>query len=338
MKFLLCVVVLLVGWGASALARPVPPRAVDFLGGWEVEINVQSTNSSTTRPFAEDCQEFCSHTYPQHTYPEPNNFKACATGCRAAQLDAFIAWPMKADQEKCEHACEEMYSAEDQRFACTAGCKTPTIDSTFPNRSHLYGEGNLTSQVDLLLPPLDDNTFSYFLDSFFLPRSPVVFDDLTEHAQNMEMLVVPYLRSDVTVLTNDGVYTYREYSFDNGGAMLADNVRSPSTHPLYEDSWVAMDRYQRRRSSCVWLLHRAVLNRLLMVLSVGLVVAAMATCLLSSCSMESGKKVPPNISSIKTSPPLSTKKAPYDLGSEFVLPEKIHVGNYGQVNHKITML
>lgn len=334
MKFV--VVLVVAGCGVLALARPVPPLDVDFLGGWELEISVQSTNSSTTRPFAEDCREFCSHTYPQHTYPEPENFKACATGCRAAQLDAFIAWPMKAAQGKCDDACKEMYPVDDQRFACTAGCKTPTIDSTFPNRSHLYGEGNLTSEIDLLLPPLEDNSFSYFLDSFFLPQSPVVFEDLAEHAQNMEMLVVPYLRSDVTVLTNDGVYTYREYSFDNGGAMLVYNIRSPSAHPVYEDSWV--ESYQRRRSGCVWLLHRAVLNRLLMVLTGGLVIAAMATCFLSSCGTEIGKKGPPKITSIKTSPPLSTKKAPYDLGSQFIIPEKIHVGSYGQVNHKITML
>lgn len=68
MKFV--VVLVVAGCGVLALARPVPPLDVDFLGGWELEISVQSTNSSTTRPFAEDCREFCSHTYPQHTYPE----------------------------------------------------------------------------------------------------------------------------------------------------------------------------------------------------------------------------------------------------------------------------
>lgn len=103
-------------------------------------------------------------------------------------------------------ACDEMYSAEDQRYACSTGCKTPTIDSTFPNRSHLYTEGNVTSEIDLILPPMED-TFSYFLDSFFLPRNPIIFEDLAEHAQNMEVLVVPYLRSDVTILTNDVIHS-----------------------------------------------------------------------------------------------------------------------------------
>jgi len=70
MKLPLRVGVLLVGLVTLVSARPIPPTAVDvdFLGDWEVEI-VQSKNSST-RPFAEDCQEFCSYTYSQHTYPE----------------------------------------------------------------------------------------------------------------------------------------------------------------------------------------------------------------------------------------------------------------------------
>ncbi len=95
-----------------------------------------------------------------------------------------------------------MYSVEDQRFACSTGCKTPTIDSAFPNREHLYSEevGNWTAEIDILLPPIKD-TISYFFSSFF--GNPVGFDDLNEHAQNMEVLVVPYLRSDVTILTND---------------------------------------------------------------------------------------------------------------------------------------
>lgn len=58
---------LMVGVCALASARPIPPPDVDFLGGWEVEITIQGEG---TRPFAEDCGEFCSHTYPQHTYPE----------------------------------------------------------------------------------------------------------------------------------------------------------------------------------------------------------------------------------------------------------------------------
>lgn len=69
MKFLQCVAVLLAGLAVLVSARPVPPSDVDFLGGWEIEISIQSGNGST-RPFAEDCQEFCSYTYPQHTYPE----------------------------------------------------------------------------------------------------------------------------------------------------------------------------------------------------------------------------------------------------------------------------
>ena len=94
-----------------------------------------------------------------------------------------------------------MYSSEDLQYACSTGCSTPTIDSALPNRSHIYSnKGNSTTEVTFLLPPIRD-TLSYFFSSFF--GSPVGFDDLNEHAESMEVLVVPYLRSDVTILTND---------------------------------------------------------------------------------------------------------------------------------------
>lgn len=98
-------------------------------------------------------------------------------------------------------ACESVYPDEDEHFACSAGCKTPTIDSTFPNRSHLYIEANST-EVEMIFPPIE-NTLSYLFNSLFSFSDPINFDDLTEHAHSMELLVVPYLRSDVTILTND---------------------------------------------------------------------------------------------------------------------------------------
>jgi hypothetical protein len=59
----------LLGLWAIGAAMPIPPSGVDFMDGWEVEVRIESENCST-RPFAEDCQNFCSHTYPEHTYPE----------------------------------------------------------------------------------------------------------------------------------------------------------------------------------------------------------------------------------------------------------------------------
>lgn len=91
-------------------------------------------------------------------------------------------------------------------FACSMGCKTPTIDSVLPYRSHLYGEGgrgNWTG-VDIILGPSIDNALSSLFNTVFsLDTEPVIFDDLSEHAENMEILMVPYLRSDITILTSD---------------------------------------------------------------------------------------------------------------------------------------
>lgn len=64
-----CGAALVLGLGALVAARPIPPTGVDLMGGWEVEISVQTGNGST-RPFAEDCEQFCSLSYPEHTYPE----------------------------------------------------------------------------------------------------------------------------------------------------------------------------------------------------------------------------------------------------------------------------
>ena len=61
-----------------------------------------------------------------------------------------------------------------------------------------------------------------------------------------------------------------------------------STRP--DISW--LDRYRQQRSSgCVWRLHRAALNKMLLVLSGGLILAALVMCFLSACSNEDTKRV-----------------------------------------------
>ena len=112
-------------------ARPLPQMDVDIVIWEEVELSEtdiqketvgqeETTNTSIPTPFAEGCQEYCSLTYPQHTYSEvftcslcpvltelatplqPDDYQACTTGCRTAQLDAFIAWPLQPDGLKCK--------------------------------------------------------------------------------------------------------------------------------------------------------------------------------------------------------------------------------------------
>ena len=91
----------------------------------------------------------------------------------------------------------------DQLFACSMGCKTPTIDSALPFRSHLYGEGGNWTGVDVMVPSINNVFSSLFNTVFSLDTEPVLFDDLSEHAENMEILMIPYLRSDITILTDD---------------------------------------------------------------------------------------------------------------------------------------
>lgn len=59
-------------------SRPLPQIDVDIVIWEEVELTdtvnrgeEETTNTSVpSTPFAEGCQEYCSLTYPQHTYSE----------------------------------------------------------------------------------------------------------------------------------------------------------------------------------------------------------------------------------------------------------------------------
>ena len=54
-----------------SLGRPIPR---DLSAEWTIEIQALPPEGEGGRvsagPFAEDCEEFCTHTYPQHTYSE----------------------------------------------------------------------------------------------------------------------------------------------------------------------------------------------------------------------------------------------------------------------------
>ena len=101
--------------------------------------------------------------------------------------------------------CHDVYSKEGEEFACTTGCMTPTLDSTFPERSHLYdgfvsnsnasqGEHEIDSFISQMWAAV------MYPAEFFEPQE---FDDLHEHAIEMEMVVIPYRQFDITILTDD---------------------------------------------------------------------------------------------------------------------------------------
>lgn len=69
-----------------------------------------------------------------------------------------------------------------------------------------------------------------------------------------------------------------------------DGIINYSFPAVTETSW--LDRYrQYRNSGCLWRLHRAALNKMLLVLSAGLIMTALVTCFLSACSSEDKKSV-----------------------------------------------
>lgn len=98
-----------------------------------------------------------------------------------------------------------MYFTEGQQYACSTGCNTPTLDSVFLERSHLYGkhasqekESEGEEEMDSLVGYMWAALMSQA--DVFSPRD---FEDLRGHAMDMELVVIPYRQFDITILTDD---------------------------------------------------------------------------------------------------------------------------------------
>ncbi len=100
--------------------------------------------------------------------------------------------------------CQEAYSPnKDHLFACSTGCHTPTLDSSLPDRDHLYfEEGNDTSSDGGVETFLSSFLSSIFQGAFSF-NDALNFDDLSHHSEEMNAIMIPYRRADVTILTPD---------------------------------------------------------------------------------------------------------------------------------------
>ena len=96
--------------------------------------------------------------------------------------------------------CQEVYSDDKQQYACLTGCKAPTWDTAFPDRGHLYKDpttpeggdmGSIMAQMWVALMAQSD---------VFTPRE---FDELQDHAMDMELVIIPYRQFDITILADD---------------------------------------------------------------------------------------------------------------------------------------
>ncbi|XP_064476540.1 transmembrane protein 59-like [Ornithodoros turicata] len=74
---------------------------------------------------SENCEAFCSQTYPLHTYPKAEHLESCKRGCK---LFVIVGQnPELSDlnitHAKCNNACAELYPESPQYYACCLGCK-----------------------------------------------------------------------------------------------------------------------------------------------------------------------------------------------------------------------
>jgi len=82
------------------------------------------------------------------------------------------------------------------------GCKAPTWDTIFPDRAQLYTDVALPSKEEAEMVSMIGQLMAAFMSQadFFSPKE---FDQLQNHAVDMEMVIVPYRQLDVAVLMDD---------------------------------------------------------------------------------------------------------------------------------------
>ncbi|KAJ8040708.1 Transmembrane protein 59 [Holothuria leucospilota] len=119
-----------------------------------------SATGTTTSPFEEvfedvaSCKGDCDKTYPLHTYPEPNDLKACYRGCRLFSMLDFVEEVFNENftdtMKECRDSCGEAYVDPSQLLACELGCSNQLPYAQALHRQWAEEE----SKVHLLIPVL----------------------------------------------------------------------------------------------------------------------------------------------------------------------------------------
>jgi len=350
--------------------KPVPPRQ-SFAKTPASNKNLPSQQEEQPTPTLDDCSQFCSQSYPQHTYPVPSHHKACVTGCHSARVDALIAWPFSSFDDRCTSACSEAYpSGSELQYACSTGCNATTIDSLFPDRGVIYSEISMndnSSSVSSDSVPLEqfanlvNSIFNGFFDGFSF--GPDV-EKLTEHASQMSQLLQPAKSSVITYIFDDGeAVEMREYSFQ--GDVVIENLDDivkvdPIADSQSSDSQKASDSNDvsgsldsvyvyyspNSRERCKWFVWRIVASRVLLGLAIVFIGLAAIMCGLGMLRSNSNRNVKERkMPTVVQSHTPNTVKVPLDGSSKFrpdhshlMLPVHVKVGGDKMVEGVITVM
>jgi hypothetical protein len=257
--------VLVVGLGACCLAE----------GEGKVEFQVQD----------ETCSDYCAATYPEHTYPEPDDHCACTRGCRMAVMDALMSWPFAPDRSFCLSTCKEAYGSDGHLYACQTGCNVTTIDQKVPNRDQIYQTTGGTKEFDLVMELFE-------AISSQLPNGDGQMEKLTQQAESMYQLLPGggKVSAFVIIEENEGSVEieYGESIVDALG--YAERLEDLQTEAEEEEK--GGDGVTTYRVSCPWGYTTG--GRLLSLVGVGLILVAIVTCccsgLLETTNQETGTK------------------------------------------------
>lgn len=287
----------------------------------------------------DECRGYCSSTYPEHTYPNADAHMACARGCRMAQVEALIAWPLQPPPQECARGCLEAYpSHSDEAFACELGCNTSTIAALSPDPGPEANSSRGAMEESAL-----DSLMGLFSVAFFL----VVDDDmntLQEQAKQLSSFSPSLVRSRIAIFSTeegDGEnvdwvsYSVNEIVFPlpNGDIFLDYDLSRPADSAkgangniyTFDDADIQYSNY------CPWRHFRhSRAGRIFTAASIGIIVFSMLACLCMACgpskedrSHSRSTKVEKLKMEERPLIPLPNVKAPLDLSSEYGPPHPV---------------
>lgn len=233
----------------------------------------------------DSCTHYCAGTYPEHTYPNPEDHSACTRGCRLAHMDALIAWPFKPDTDSCHSTCDEAYHGNSRHlFACQTGCNVTTIDQQIANRDQIYPVQTNTSEVSFVFELLA--TIKHQLSPQFMVVNTEL-DQLTQHAENMYQYLPCSEVTSFVLIEDNGESMQIKYGYNSDESLVnskVDYMYVGEEEPYASDTTTY-------RFSCPWKTkHFAAAGRLLLFVAIGLIAVALFACCCASLMPEEEDK------------------------------------------------
>ncbi|CAM1321120.1 Uncharacterised protein r2_g2948 [Pycnogonum litorale] len=178
------------------------------------------------------CFSVCKNSYPEHTYPKPDDLLSCKSGCRFYKLSQYHENDGRIIYESCKKDCDKRYEAYNGSSACYAGCDAQKL---IENDRKDESSGNKTQKlfVHLLAPLARVRYTDYFIDA------------VHNVAKTIRTTLMYFLSSDgsVVALKSQAQYVFK-FKVNNGNSNEAED-NSATVKSVVDDDDVQsqMDTY-----------------------------------------------------------------------------------------------